>query len=84
MRLPDEDGAKLDPKAPLRLVSRGDQASGRKSAKLPRREQTLEYWSTLKSYLDTFNSVLEKLKVDLQCLFFFYDHVWVALHCFQC
>jgi len=62
MRLPEQVGEKLDSNAPLRLVNRGAQASGRLSAKPPRLEQTKEYWETLKVYLDTLPSVLEELK----------------------
>lgn len=62
MRLPEEEGEKLVRHAPLRLVPRGTQANGRKSAKLPSKEQTLEYWSNLKTYLDTLEGVLTELK----------------------
>ena len=62
MRLPEKTGEKLDSKVPLRLVNRGAQASGRLSARPPKKEQTLEYWSTLKTYLSTLESVLEELK----------------------
>lgn len=62
MRLPEEVGKKLDSSIPLRLVNRGAQASGRLSAKPPRKDQTMEYWNTLKTYLATLDSVLEELK----------------------
>jgi len=64
MRLPggDREGEKLDPKAPLRLVNRGAQTSGRTSAKAPTKEQTAEYWKSLSTYLQTLDSVLEELK----------------------
>lgn len=62
MRLPTKDGEKLRSDVPLRLVNRGAQASGRLSARPPRKDQTLEYWKTLKTYLDTLPSVLEELE----------------------
>jgi hypothetical protein len=62
MRLPTTEGEKLDHGAPLRLVNRGAQASGRLSVRPPKKEQTLEYWSTLKTYLDTLETVLVELK----------------------
>lgn len=51
MRLPEQEGEKLDRKAPLRLVNRGAQASGRLSHRVPSQEQTLSYWKTLSSEL---------------------------------
>jgi len=62
LRLPEESGAKLDPHAPLRLVNRGAQASGRLSAKPPTKEQTETYWKSLTTYLQTLDSVLDRLK----------------------
>jgi len=62
MRLPEQAGQRLDPKAPLRLVNRGAQPTGRLSAKPPKKEQTLTYWNTLKTYLDTLESVLAELQ----------------------
>ncbi|CAB9514754.1 Nucleotide-diphospho-sugar transferase [Seminavis robusta] len=62
MRLPPTEGEKLDSSAPLRLLNRGAQASGRLSAKPPTKVQTLQYWNTLKVYLDTLESVLNELK----------------------
>jgi hypothetical protein len=60
MRLP-EDG-KLDPKVPLRLVNRGAQSNGRKSTKPPTREQTLQHWGVLTTYLSSLSDVLDRLK----------------------
>ena len=62
MRLPAEDGEKLDSDAPLRLVNRGAQPSGRLSAHPPSKAQTLDYWKTLQTYFDTLPSVLEELQ----------------------
>ncbi len=61
MRLPEE-GGKLDASAPLRLVNRGAQASGRKSTKPPSKEDTIKYWEILRQYLDSLDSVLAQLK----------------------
>jgi hypothetical protein len=60
MRLP-EDG-KADPKFPLRLVNRGAQSNGRKSTKPPNREQTLQHWDVLATYLSSLSDVLARLK----------------------
>jgi len=62
MRLPEEDGAKLDPEVSLRLVNRGSQASGRMSTKPPTLEETRAYWSILTQYLESLDSVLEQLR----------------------
>ena len=62
MRLPDENGAKLDSSAPLRLVNRGAQTSGRLSAKPPTPQETQSYWKSLTKYLQTLDTVLEQLK----------------------
>lgn len=61
MRLPVPDG-KLNHSAPLRLVNRGAQASGRKSTKPPTKEITLEYWEILETYLHSLESVLRELE----------------------
>jgi hypothetical protein len=61
MRLPEEKGG-IDPNLPLRIVNRGAQSSGRKSTQPPTREQTLEHWSVLATYLRTFSEVLAKLE----------------------
>jgi hypothetical protein len=61
MRLPVPDG-KLNHSAPLRLVNRGAQASGRKSTKPPTKEVTLEYWEILETYLHSLESVLRELE----------------------
>jgi hypothetical protein len=63
MRLPVEVGQKLDSETPLRLVNRGAQASGRLSAHPPSKTQTLDYWKTLTTYLDTLPSVLDELGI---------------------
>lgn len=62
MRLPEKAGERLDPSAPLRLVNRGAQTSGRLSAKAPTKEETAEYWVSLTKYLQTLDHVLEELK----------------------
>lgn len=62
LRLPEKDGEKLDPSAPLRLVNRGAQTSGRLSAKPPTKQETEEYWKSLSTYLQTLDRVLEELK----------------------
>lgn len=54
MRLPSKTGEKLDPAAPLRLVNRGAQATGRLSAKPATKDQTLTYWNTLKTCKELF------------------------------
>lgn len=58
MRLPEK--GRLDETAPLRLVNRGAQASGRKSTKPPDPADTLKYWEILRRYLSTFEEVVEK------------------------
>ena len=62
MKLPAEGGGKLDHDLPLRLVNRGAQPSGRLSVKAPKKNETLGYWSTLSSYLQTLDYVLNQLK----------------------
>jgi hypothetical protein len=62
MRLPDEQGQKLDQSSPLRLVNRGAQSSGRLSQKVPSKAQTATYWKTLTTYLQNLDSTLEALK----------------------
>ena len=68
MRLPEEgskdgaNGKKLDSNLPLRIVNRGAQATGRKSTEPPTREQTLQHWSVLTTYLQTFQDVVAKLE----------------------
>jgi hypothetical protein len=62
MRLPGEQGQRLDQSSPLRLVNRGAQSSGRLSAKVPRKAQTRTYWKTLTTYLQNLESTLEALK----------------------
>ena len=52
----------VDPKYPLTIVNRGVQQNGRRSSEPPTKEQTLQHWSVLATYLQTFQSVLEKLK----------------------
>ena len=61
MRLPEE-GGRLDRSAPLKLVNRGAQASGRLSVKVPRRFHTEQYWKTLTTYLQNLDPILEELK----------------------
>lgn len=60
MRLPES--GPLDRNEPLRLVNRGAQASGRLSARVPRTDQTEEYWKILSAYLQNLNSTLTELK----------------------
>jgi hypothetical protein len=60
MRLPEH--GKLEPSAPLRLVNRGAQPSGRKSTRPPSTEETLQYWSILTKYLSSLESVLAQLR----------------------
>lgn len=68
MRLPEPTGEKsdhappLDHSAPLRLVNRGAQSSGRLSAKPPTKQETEEYWVSLTKYLQTLDHVLGELK----------------------
>jgi hypothetical protein len=71
MRLPPEEGSEdksnkktdmVDLKYPLRLVSRGAQSNGRKSQKVPTKEQTLEHWRSLVSYFNSLDTVLEQLR----------------------
>jgi Nucleotide-diphospho-sugar transferase len=62
MRLPEKEGEKLDRKAPLRYVNRGAQPSGRVSHKHPSQKETLEYWEILKNYLNSLDTVLERLR----------------------
>ena len=62
LRLPEKAGEKLDHSAPLRLVNRGAQTSGRLSAKPPTKQETEEYWVSLTKYLQTLDHVLEELK----------------------
>jgi hypothetical protein len=61
MRLP-EDGGGVERTAPLRLVNRGAQTSGRLSARSPNRYQTVEYWKTLSPYLQGLDDTLEELR----------------------
>jgi len=65
MRLPVEKGP-LDPALPLRYVNRGAQASGRLSTQPATREDTVQYWARLQTYLATLDSVLDELKPLLQ------------------
>ncbi|CAB9502203.1 Nucleotide-diphospho-sugar transferase [Seminavis robusta] len=60
MRLPLE--GPLDHQAPLRLVNRGAQASGRVSMKTPTAEETKVYWETLQRYLNTLDATLDLLQ----------------------
>ena len=59
MRLPEK--GKLDRSLPLRLVNRGAQANGRKSQKVPTKEQTLSYWKSLTTYLQSWDATVEEL-----------------------
>ena len=52
----------VDPKYPLTIVNRGVQQNGRRSSEPPTKEQTLQHWSVLATYLQTFSTVLAKLK----------------------
>jgi hypothetical protein len=61
MRLP-EDGGKVDRHVPLRLVNRGAQTSGRLSARSPSRQQTVDYWNTLSTYLQNLDDTLAELQ----------------------
>ncbi|CAB9497746.1 Nucleotide-diphospho-sugar transferase [Seminavis robusta] len=61
LRLP-VDGGRLDRNVPLRLLNRGAQTSGRLSVKVPRKENTQDYWKTLTTYLQTLDATLETLK----------------------
>jgi hypothetical protein len=61
MRLPES--GPVTSEAPLKLVNRGAQDSGRKSTKPPTRAQTVEYWKVLQTYLATLPDVLESLKL---------------------
>jgi hypothetical protein len=60
MRLPEK--GPVNSSAPLRLVNRGAQDSGRLSTKPPTRKETMEYWKVLQTYLATLPDVLESLK----------------------
>jgi hypothetical protein len=60
MRLPES--GPVERSAPLKLVNRGAQASGRLSHQVPREDQTEEYWKTLTSYLTNLNSTLQELR----------------------
>ena len=63
MRLPNNGKAeKLDKNAPLRLVNRGAQDSGRLSTKPPKTSESLEFWKTLQKYLETLPGMLERLR----------------------
>jgi hypothetical protein len=61
MRLP-EAGGPVSSSAPLKMVNRGAQDSGRKSTKPPTREETVAYWKVLQTYLATLPDVLDSLK----------------------
>lgn len=61
MRLPEEHG-KLDHNLPLRFVNRGAQPNGRLSVKAPTKNETLQYWSSLSSYLPSLDQVLQELR----------------------
>ena len=61
MRLPES--GPVSSKAPLKIVNRGAQDSGRMSTKPPTRAQTVEYWKVLQTYLATLPDVLESLKL---------------------
>lgn len=61
MRLPESSGP-LDPRLPLRFVSRGAQENGRMSHRAPTMDDAKAYWEILAKYLTTVESVLEELK----------------------
>jgi hypothetical protein len=54
-------GAGLDPTAPLRLVGRFQNLEGRQMAPLPSNDQSKLYRSILSRYLDSLETVLERL-----------------------
>jgi hypothetical protein len=62
MKLPSDGQGKLDHNLPLRFVNRGAQPSGRLSVKAPTKDETLEYWHSLSSYLPSLDNVLNELK----------------------
>jgi len=61
MRLPEQTGQQLDSSAPLRLVNRGAQSSGRLSAKVPTKEMTLSYWQSLTTYFQHWDATVKEL-----------------------
>ena len=60
MRLPPTKG-KVDLKYPLKLVNRGSQSNGRQSARPPTKDQTIQHWKSLSTYIDSLDDVLSKL-----------------------
>lgn len=61
MRLPEKTGQQLDSSAPLRLVNRGAQSSGRLSVKVPTKMMTLEYWQSLTTYFQHWDATVQEL-----------------------
>ena len=61
MRLPEAGGG-LNNRAPLRIVSRGDAGNGRKSYKPPRQEDIRATFDMLRTYLESLDDVLARLK----------------------
>ena len=55
------EGQPVHSGAPLKLVNRGYQASGRKSMKTPSAAQSAQYWGILQTYLATLDDVLTRL-----------------------
>jgi len=62
MRLPKEGKHAVSHEYPLRLVSRGLQANGRISTKVPQKKHSIEYWKTLSPYLANMENVLFRLE----------------------
>jgi hypothetical protein len=61
MRLNEAVKAPVNRSLPLRLVSRGSQANGRKSTHPPAKEFTLRSWGMLREYLTLFSSKMKEL-----------------------